>query len=399
MSNLLKKCSIIIIISFAITAVASRKILSAEKIEAYYIDDDEPTNEYHHYNNNNDHIAHSEYEVPTFFDTSKPNQNLQKEGAKIWKEVCELLAELGISMSDEPVDLATIETKRISKRSARSADEEDVGMSKTIIVQPIETMPEKRIIVQPSNTYEEDYKFNMPPPPLFKRIDSFPKDTYFKDYDLAKQALRIQEDLTKAILKNQIKTDELRVLLEQRMANGKEQLKWKPFSLVKFDSLKLPDFVGRPIGLAAGDDVALSFGLLDDKVKLTGHKAKVFLDELLSKANLNQDVKFDLADLGLKKLDVGDLLGIKSFAIADLGKQLAIVDLGKSAGCIKDLWKSVDDLGIKDAIDLRKIGVVDKVDFGKMFVGLGGSGGVGSLDKLDDLFKSDQKFSLDKLKW
>lgn len=337
-----------------------------------------------------------EYDIPRYLDTSVKNKNVKKLGEKIWKEVTDLLAELGMSISDEPVDTDSLQTRRIFKRD--TGDEaETVGMRKAIIVQPAETLqpPKKAIVVQPVNTYDDDSYYN--------RHGLFDKDSssasYLKEYDLAKQALRIQEDLTKVILKNQIKTDELRELLKQRMAEGKAKLKWFPFSIIKFDKFNMAEFVGKPISLSAVADSGLSIGLLNEKLRLTGTTAKLFLDELLAKAKLNDvgDMKWDLADLSERKWDLADL-GVKSFAIADLGKQLAIVDVSKQPFDIKDLMKSTGSLKGLDVMDLAKIGIVDKMDFSKMFVGCGGSGG-DALDKLNigKVFKGDQKFDLGKL--
>lgn len=310
------------------------------------------------------------------------------ENEKTLREVEDFLSQLGINLSSDDCDGEPSNAPPPKKLSKRDVEETVETVADAVAAAPAEpTEIVKDIVVAaptPDVALVQQPADQSPPPTIFNGIDvPLSRRQQESNFDLTQQALKIQEHLTNAIVENQIKTDQLRDLIERHMSNGKSHLDWKPLPIIsvdKFDHLEsvgegASSTAGEAVGLA-GEDVAmaapiLSLGILGGKAKMTGLKAKAFLEELVAKAKLGgAEIKFDLADLGLKKLALADL-GIKSFAVADLGKKWAIADLGKKLAIV----------------DLAKIGVIDKLDFGKKFVGLG-------LDKFDigDLLKGGSKF-------
>lgn len=94
--------------------------------------------------------------------------------------------------------------------------------------------------------------------------------------------------------------------------------------------------------------------LAKGKAYLGVEKVKLLLEELAEKGKLAaSDIKFSLADLGIKKLAIADL-GLKSLDVAELHKKLAFADIGKKFAEI-DLVK----LGIGSKLALDKL-LLDK---------------------------------------
>lgn len=98
--------------------------------------------------------------------------------------------------------------------------------------------------------------------------------------------------------------------------------------------------------------------LLGGKEFLGMEKVKILFEELAEKGKLaTSDFKFDLADLGIKKLAIDDL-GLKTLNVAELSKALAFADIGKKFAEI-DLEK----LGLHKKLaefDLEKLGLDKK---------------------------------------
>lgn len=92
--------------------------------------------------------------------------------------------------------------------------------------------------------------------------------------------------------------------------------------------------------------------LIGGKTFLGVEKLNIFFDELAEKGKLAaSDFKFNLADLGIKKLAIADL-GLKTLDIAELSKRLAIADIGKKFA----------------EFDLAKVGLDNKLVFDKILL-------------------------------
>lgn len=126
----------------------------------------------------------------------------------------------------------------------------------------------------------------------------------------------------------------------------------------------------EPFGLFNG--LAESHKYIMPELLLTGGKAflgvekvKILLDELAEKGKLAaSEIKFNLADLGIKKLAIADL-GLKTLDIAELSKKLAIADIGKKFA----------------EIDLAKLGLDNKLILDKLLI----DKALGAKFKLDEL--------------
>lgn len=108
-----------------------------------------------------------------------------------------------------------------------------------------------------------------------------------------------------------------------------------------------------PLALLAGLGTPLDINkfavpellLTGGKAFLGVEKVKFLLEELAAKGKLSaSDIKFNLADLGIKKLAIADL-GLKTLDVAELTKSLAIAEIGKKFA----------------AIDLAKLGLGSKL--------------------------------------